>query len=307
MPWALVFLSLRPHLPQRWQRFRADLSLTASPGPEKHRQDFNTLAPLFATPPCLFPTGRMALCDPSSSSTKVMASESQEETKRHKEETCSSGKRASHNEEIRFQSRWEKIRGPPLSVNSTWKDGEWKQPLKQPPEAGGRAGGKTSSKACTLLLAVTLLRGPLGYLKLDGLYLTTTLAIRGSGQGCDELLGEGHSSPHVASPGSTSDFKVLSLADLGILGLACLHLRSRPPISAPFPHSLCIWVSVSSEASPPDRNIQTCLQAEDWKAAFLYLLGFSFSFHELTLQIPQQGMNKQKLGRIRMYYLANHD
>lgn len=43
------------------------------------------------------------------------------------------------------------------------------------------------------------------------------------------------------------------------------------------------WVSVRSEANHPETNTQTCLQAEEWKAAFLHLLGFSFTFHELRL------------------------
>ena len=131
---------------------------------------------------------------------------------------------------------------------------------------------------------MTLLRGALGHPKLGGLYLAAALAVRGSRQGHDELSGDGRSSPGIASPGCTSDVMVISLAELGLLGLIWLHLRSRLPISAPFPHSLHIRASVQAcEASPADRNIQTCLQAADWKAAFLYLLGFSFSFHELTL------------------------
>lgn len=86
----------------------------------------------------------------------------------------------------------------------------------------------------------------------------------------------------IAPPSCTSDFQVILGVELGLSGLTCHHLRNRQPISAPFPHSLCTWVSVRIEASLPNRNIQTCLQAADWKAAFFYLLGFFFSFHELT-------------------------
>lgn len=87
------------------------------------------------------------------------------ETRKQNKDTSSSDKRASHNEQILFQSRWEKIRGARLSVSSAWRDGEWKQPLKQPRETGGRAHGNTSSTACTLLLAVTWLGGALGHPK----------------------------------------------------------------------------------------------------------------------------------------------
>lgn len=100
-----------------------------------------------------------------------------------------------------------------------------------------------------------------------------------TGQRCEELSGERCSLPLTALPSCTSDFQVILCVELS---LPNSHLRNRQPISAPFPHSLCIQDSVRIEASLPSRNIQTCLQAADWKAAFLYLLGFSFSFHELT-------------------------
>lgn len=183
-----------------------------------------------------FTTHRSAAA-PSSSSAKVMAGIKR---KQNKEDTSPSDKRASYNEQILFQSRWEKIRGARLSVSSAWRDGGWKQPLKQPREAGGRAHGNTSSTACTLLLAVTLLGGAPARPKVDGLYLTMALAVRGSRQGCDEFSGERRTSPHLVLPGCTSDFMAISLTELGLPAFTCLSLRSWPPVSAPFPHSLCI-------------------------------------------------------------------
>lgn len=111
------------------------------------------------------------------------------------------------------------------------------------------------TRACAHLLTQTRLGGALGYPKLGGLCLTAASAVGGGGQERDGLSGEkGASRPRVAFLGRASDFKVISCAELGLLGLTCLHLRSRPPISAPFPHSLCIRVSARSEASPPDRD-----------------------------------------------------
>lgn len=179
--------------------------------------------------------------------------------KQNKEETPSSDKRAPHNEQILFQSRWEKIRGAPLSVSSAWRDGEWKQPLKQPNEAGGQACGNTSSTACTLLLAVTLLGRALEYLKLDGVNLTAALAVRGSEQGRDKLSGERCSSPHVSSPGCTSDFKVISCPELGLPGLTRLRLRSRRPISIPCAFGFLLEVKqvILTEISKPASKQRT--------------------------------------------------
>lgn len=126
---------------------------------------------------------------------------------------------------------------------------------------------------------VTLPGGALRYQKLDGVCPTTALFGSSSGQRCEGLPGDRCSLPLIASPSCTSDFQVVLCVEFG---LASSHLGNRQPISAPFPHSLCILVSFRTGANFPNRNIQTCLQAADWKAAFLYLLGFSFSFHELT-------------------------
>lgn len=109
--------------------------------------------------------------------------------------------------------------------------------------------------------------------------LTAALLGSSTGHKCEELSGERCSLSLIASPSCTSDFQVTLCVELGV---PSSRLRNRQPVSAPSPHSLCIWVSVRIEATLSNRNIQTCLQAADWKAAFLYLLGFSFSFHELT-------------------------
>lgn len=163
--------------------------------------------------------------------------------KQNKEKAPSFAERLSHNEQILFQSRWDKNKRS--SFISQLSLERWiMKAFETTHKAGGRARGNACSTACStagiLLLTVTLLGGALRYPKLDGLYLTTALAVRSSGQGCDELLGDRHSSPCIALLGCTSDFKVILSVELSLLDLTGLYLKSWPPISTPFPHSLCI-------------------------------------------------------------------
>lgn len=109
--------------------------------------------------------------------------------------------------------------------------------------------------------------------------------MRGSRQRHDVMVcSQEKGAAHPTFPCRTAqDFQDISYVERSLTGVAKWCLRNRLPISIPFAHSLCICVSVRSEENHPETNIQTCLQAEEWKAAFLYVLGFSFSFHELIL------------------------